>query len=93
MFDAVNKRYSAIVYSMPQDFQSTLDIIKDHISDDQISAILNCSDHVSGNKMILDCLMEKMQRKDDLLKLCDQLSRISSSPILSSLIDDIRKGI
>ncbi|XP_065910127.1 uncharacterized protein [Dysidea avara] len=92
VFDAVNAKYNAIVNSMPRDYLKTLHQLQDYISDDQISIILGCPNHIASNRMILDYLMEKMQYKDDVLNLCDQLDRISDSPTLSSLIVDIRKA-
>ena len=43
--------------------------------------------------MILDCLIDRMKCKEDLLDLCDQLDRLTStSPELMHLINELRKG-
>ena len=74
---------------MPGD---SLDQLQNHISIDQIGTILDCPDCVTSNKMILDCLVEKMQSKFNLFDLCDKLNLITGSPTLFSLVEDIRKG-
>ena len=78
---------------MPQNYQKTLLHLQDHINDNQMCTILCCGDYVISNKMILDCLVEKMESKDDLLNLCDLLSTISGSPTMLNLVDEIKKGI
>jgi len=92
-FNSLLIRYIDILNSMPEDYGQTLHILQNYISVDQISNILDCPDHVISNRMILDCLVEKLLHcKNDLLSLCHQLSRINSSALLL-LINEIRKGI
>ena len=91
-FVPLARRYTNLVMSMPPNYQKTLHHLQDHISDDQISTILECRDYVTSNKMILDCLVMKVHCKDDLLNLCDQLSNVTGSPTMLGLVNDIRKG-
>ena len=55
--------------------------------------VLNCSSCHTANKMILDCLLDSMKCKEDLLDLCDQLDRLTDiSPGLKHLINELRQG-
>ncbi|XP_065911500.1 uncharacterized protein [Dysidea avara] len=92
-FNSLLTRYIDILNSMPEDYSQTLHLLQNHISDDQMVTLLDCPDHVTGNRMILDCLVEKLLHcKNDLLSLCHQLSRINSSALLV-LVNEIRKEL
>ena len=82
-----------ILKCFPKDSLQSLAKLQDVLSDDQICAILNCSDSHTANKMILDCLINKMNCKEDVFNLCDQLNRLTDiSPNLTNLISKLRKG-
>lgn len=91
-FSSLLTRYVDILNAMPHDYSQTLHVLQSHISDDQMSTLLGYPDHVTRNMMTLECLVENMLHcKNDLLNLCNQLSKISS-PSLLVLVNDIRKG-
>ena len=77
---------------MPNDYESTAGRLQDYISDDQICAILSSTNTTIANKKILDCLIEKMSCREDLLDLCNQLDCITTSPKLQPIIKSIRSG-
>ena len=54
--------------------------------------ILSSSNSTTANKMILDCLIERMSCREELLDLCDQLETISTSHQLNMLISEIKSG-
>ena len=79
-------RYSDILQSLSNDYEQTLDIIQDELTDDQICSVLSCSEPTTANKLILDSLIEKAKCRADLLQLCNQLQQIMpSSPGLGCL--------
>ena len=84
--------YKEILKCFPKDSLQSLAKLQDKLSDDQIRAILNCSNSHTANKMILDCLIAKVKFRDDIFNLCDQLDRLLNiSPDLKNLINKLRK--
>ena len=77
---------------MPGNHEQSIGKLQNYISDDQICMILSSSNSTTANKMILDCLIERMSCREDLLDLCDQLETISTSHQLNMLISEIRSG-
>ena len=77
---------------MPDDYEITVGKIQDYITDDQISAILGTSNSSVANKMIVDCLIERISCREELLDLCDQLEKISSSNEMKSVTKEIKLG-
>ena len=77
---------------MPDDYELTAGKLQNYFSDDQLCDILSSSSSTIANKIILDCLIERMSCREDLLNLCDQLSNITSSHDLKILIYEIRLG-
>ena len=77
---------------MPDDYELTVGKLQNYISDDQICAILSSSNSTIANKLILDCLIERMNDKEELLDLCDQLENITTPHDLKTVINEIRSG-
>ena len=77
---------------MPDDYELTVGKLVNHISDEQICAILSSSNSTIANKIILDCLIERMRYREELLDLCDQLENIIASHDLKIAINEIRLG-
>ena len=77
---------------MPYDYELTVGKLQDYISVDQICAILSSSNSTSANKIILDCLIERMSCKEELLDLCHQLEIITTSHDMEIVINEIRLG-
>ena len=77
---------------MPDEYELTVGKLQDYISVDQICAILSSSNSTSANKIILDCLIERMSYKEELLDLCHQLENFTISHDRKIVINEIRLG-
>ena len=75
---------------MPDDYEATVWKLQNYINNDQICAILSSSNPTIANKLILDCLIQRMSCKEELLDLCDQLESIIASHDLKFLTNDMR---
>ena len=77
---------------MPNNYELSIGKLMNYISDDQICAILSSSNSTIANKIILDCLIERMSCREELLDLCDQLENITTSHDLKIVINKLRLG-
>ena len=77
---------------MPDDYELTVGKLLNCISDEQICAILGSNNSTIANKMILDCLIERMTYREELLDFCVQLESITTSQNIKSVINDIQSG-
>jgi len=78
---------------MPDDYEQSVGKLQSHISDDQICDILCSGNSRIANNKILNCLIEKLKCREDLLDLCDQLEKIAISHDLMVIIKDIKTGL
>ena len=81
-----------ILHLMPDDYEPTIGKLQDYISDDQICSILSSSTSTIANKIILDCLIERISCEEQLLDLCDQLESITTSSNMRMVTSEIRLG-
>ena len=77
---------------MPEQYELTVGQLQKHVSDEQICAILSSSSSLDANRMILDCLMDRLSSNVDLLDFCDQLENISPLHEMKVLMNEIRSG-
>ena len=91
-FTPLKAHYHTILKLMPDNYEQSVGKLQNYISDDQICMILSSSNSTTANKTILDCLIEKMSCKEELLNLCDQLETIATSHQLLMVISEIRSG-
>ena len=77
---------------MPDEYELTVGKLQNYISVDQICSILSSSNSTRANKIILDCLIERMNYKEELLDLCHQLENITTSHDMKIVINEIRLG-
>ena len=77
---------------MPDDYMNTVNQLECHLSGDHIGSILECVDVFTANQRILDCLIEQLNDKKDVLLLCKRLSVINNAPSLTAAIKDLEKG-
>ena len=77
---------------MPDNYEQSVGKLQDYISDDQICMILSSSDSITANKIILDCLIERMSCREEVLDLCNQLETITTSHQLMMVISEIQFG-
>ena len=71
----------------------TVSKLERHLTDNEITEILNVSGAILANKKILDSLIMHMKCREDLLDLCDQLEKISGSADMYNIINDLRNGM
>ena len=91
-FTKLKDHYHTILCLMPDEYELSIGILVNYISDDQIGTILSSSNASVANKLILDCLIERISCKEELLDLCDQLESIITSHELNIIINEIRQG-
>lgn len=88
-------RYDVVLQSLPMDYENTLNLLQNYVSDDQMCQILNSSNYNAANKIILDCLIEKFKGSVDVSELCKKLELIASlstSKELSNIINELKAG-
>ena len=91
-FAPLKKYYRTVLQLMPDNYEQSVGKLQNYISDDQICMILSSSNSTTANKKILDCLIERMSCREDLLDLCNQLEIISTSDLSKILINGARSG-
>ena len=77
---------------MPCDYELTVGKLLKYINDDQICAILSSGNSTIANKLILDCLIERMTCREELLDLCDQLEKITTLHDMKTMMNEMRLG-
>jgi len=77
---------------MPTDYEQTVGKLQNFITDDEICAILCSGTTKSANKLIVDCLVNRMQSKEHLLELCNQLELVCPSQDMHAITEDIKSG-
>ena len=91
-FTELKAQYYNILQLLPDNYELTVEKLLDYINDDKICAILSSDNSAVANKIILDCLIERMTRKEELLDLCHQLENVTTSNDLKVIINEIRFG-
>ena len=91
-FAGLKDHYHTILHLMPNAYELTAGKLQDYISDDRICSILGSSNPTIANKKILDCLIERMSYRRDLLDLSNQLESITTSHDLKRVINEVRSG-
>ena len=92
-FSQLKAQFHNILQLMSDDYEQSVGKLQSHISDDQICDILCSSNCRIANNKILNCLIGKLSNKEDLLDLCDQLEKITTSHDLMVIIKDMKSGM
>jgi len=80
-----------ILDSLP--YETTLVSLEQSLSVEQIASILTDNDARTINQKILNCLIERVAREEDILDLCTSLDKIEKAPpSLTSVIEQLRRG-
>lgn len=89
--ELLQARYAEILACFPENYGSTIECLQSYIDDSDIAQIVSLpSGH---NQKILDCLIQKVKREEDLLDFCEVLDKISEAPpLLKLIVEQIRKG-
>ena len=78
---------------MPNEYHQTLEKLQKYITDDDVIAdILGSEQPEDANKKILDCLIQKMENREQILDFCIQLEEAISSYDLMTIVHEIQKG-
>ena len=75
--NAIKKHQLAIVQSLPTDYQKTVMLLQPTIEDEQLAKILGSTNYFVANEAIVNCLIEGIKSKEDVLNFCDSLQTIS----------------
>ena len=89
-FTKLKAHYHTILQLMPDDYELTVGKLQNCSSDNQICVILSSSNSTIANKTILDCLIERMRCREELLDLCDQMENIITSHDLKIVTNELR---
>ena len=77
------------------DYENTLNLLQNYLTDDQLCQILSSSNYSTANKIILNSLIEKFKESVNIPELCKKLELIASlstSKQLSSIVNELKKG-
>jgi len=91
-FTELQSHYSVLVRSMPDDYMNTVNQLERYLTGDQIGSILECDSVFTANQRILDCLIEQLNDKEDVILLCGRLSIINNAPSLSAALTELLEG-
>lgn len=74
---------------MPKNYEETVGKLQNYMNDDQICAILCSSNSVIANKLILDCMINRMSSTEDLHDFCNQIELACPSHDMKAVLKDI----
>ena len=77
------------------DYENTLNLLQNYLTDNQLCQILSSSNYSTANKIILNSLIEKFKESVNIPELCKKLELIASlstSKQLSSVVNELKKG-
>ncbi|XP_065910436.1 uncharacterized protein [Dysidea avara] len=92
-FEPLKSRYSLLYQSFPENYMHTVSKLEQHLTDTDITSILGCTNTILANKKILDSLIVHMKCREDLLDLCDHLEKISESPNMTNVVNELRNDV
>ena len=84
--------YDDIIKNMPDNYYETVQLLERKLCDTHISSIFECSHFTAANQIILECLVEQVNCKEDILDLCERLSLLKNAPQLTQIIENLRMG-
>ena len=92
-FVHIKEQYYSILKLMPVEFELTLETLQEYINDEQMGVVLSSENSTIANKIILDCLIEQINHKEDVSKFCEQLAKINNSTKqMETVITKLRNG-
>jgi len=93
----LRSKYDNIIQSLPNDYEKTLQILEDCLTDDQIGEVLTAPNYTLANKTMLNFIMEKIKSAADVLEFCNQLEMITKlmpgQCSLIQIITELRTGL
>ncbi|XP_065900404.1 uncharacterized protein [Dysidea avara] len=85
--------YDDIIKNMPDNYYETVQLLERELCDTHISSIFECSHFTAANQIIMECLMEQVNCKEDILDLCERLSLLKNAPQLTQIIENLRMAV
>ncbi|XP_065900450.1 ATP-dependent RNA helicase DHX58-like isoform X3 [Dysidea avara] len=85
--------YDDIIKNMPDNYSETVQLLERELCDIHISSIFECSHFTAANQIIMECLMEQVNSKEDILDLCERLLQLKNAPQLTRIIENLRMGL
>ena len=89
----IQVHYNKILENLPDDYETTLDIVQDNFTNELIIAVLSCDSVREANKTMLDALIEKVNTNECVLELCEQLKKINGSTDLFDVLMQLKQGM
>ena len=77
---------------MPDNYYETVQLLERKLCDTHISSIFECLHFTTANQIIMECLMERVTCKEDILDLCERLLQLKNAPQLTQIIENLRMG-
>ena len=77
---------------MPKDYGLTLDGLQEDITADEMAPILGIDNPDVANRKILNCLIQKLKNREQMLDFCHQLEKVITSQDLKAITDEIKSG-
>ena len=77
---------------MPKDYGLTLDGLQEDITADEMAPILGIDNPDLANRKILNCLIQKLKNREQMLDFCHQLEKVITSQDLKAITDEIKSG-
>ncbi|XP_065900453.1 uncharacterized protein [Dysidea avara] len=85
--------YDDIIKNMPDNYYETVQLLERELCDTHISSIFECSHFTAANQIILECLMEQVNCKEDILDLCERLLRLKNASQLTTITENLRMAV
>ena len=87
----LNSNYVNLLQSFPEDYAACLNAVIEHITDEQTVLILDSSTSLAANQRILNCLIEQIRSKVEIITFCDYLDKVGNVK-LSQAVEKLRNG-
>ena len=84
--------YDDIIKKMPDNYYETVQLLERELCDTHISSLFECSHTTAANQIILECLVEQVNCKADILDLCERLLQLKNAPQLIQIIEHLRRS-
>jgi len=87
----LKKHYHTLLKSLPEDHMITLGRLSQNteLSDQTVDRVISCSSSEESNQQILDHLIMKVKRDNDLLEFCSTVEKLSET---SAVVETLRAG-
>ena len=81
-----------LMKALPQDYKKTVECIRQHLTDEEVSNILSSPDYMTSNRRIIMTLITRMKGGEELFKFFDILKLIKDAPHLPDVVESFRNS-